>query len=174
MLSETCAMSCKYQHLLGKQKHSVCFCQVIHHSPALPLAPLPPRLWYSDAIQVQERWEGLLYWPYGDRSVIPQLSLCLSRQTQRGSHTRGIEFESGPRLLPSLPFILNADKGSEWDWECWEVVRRESAGEKSKGHYGEREPGKRKGNERHLDKRERDRREGSSGKKGMQGREVKD
>ena len=80
----------------------------MHHSSSFPPPPPPPPLLPpqadgdSDAIQDEERWEGLLYRPYGGEvrylsSLSP--SLCLSRRPQWGSHTRCIGFESQPRLL---------------------------------------------------------------------------
>ncbi len=95
-----------------KYPFHLCFCQAMHQHP------LPPELkagWHSDAIQDRERWEGLLYRPYGGEvRYLSSLSLSLSESlaTMRFPHTMYWVWVSAspPRLSP---FILNSDKERE-------------------------------------------------------------
>lgn len=88
-------------------------------TPPQSPSPAPQAGWHSDAIQGGERWEGLLYRPYGGEvrylsSLSRSLSLSESPATMRFPHTRHRVWVSAspPRLSP---FILNSDKERKRD-----------------------------------------------------------
>lgn len=124
-----------------------CNCQVksCKHTPAQTDTHNPPHPgWYSDAIQSEERGEGLLYPPYGGE-VWYSLSLCLANHNEVPTHEAlGLSLSLAPSL--SL-FILNCDKEVESDRGRWGLENRR--GEKNNWEaLGWREAGWVKGKDR--------------------------
>ena len=113
--SDFCAKSCKSKKCLSKMSEkrkcpfNLCFCQVMHHSPTLPLQfPRLAGTVMSFKAEKDERFCSV----YHTGELCDTLALSLSPATMRFPHTRHRIWVSAlpPRLSP---FILNADKKGE-------------------------------------------------------------